>query len=114
MNRHEVDTASSVTHLSQVRRCVVLDVLRRVPRTAMNHGVERPLVKSHIDRGILHALHVTHVHAAPRDAVLGVLVLHEVDDDRGEVDTELALVAAGGEFDGDRLERRDERVSGRR
>lgn len=114
MNRHEVDTASSVTHLSQVRRRVVPDVLRRVPRTAMNHGVERPLVKSHIDRGIVYALHVTHVHAAPRDAVLGVLVLHEVDDDRGEVDTELALVAAGGEFDGDSLERRDERVSGRR
>ena len=61
--------------------CILLDFISRVPRTTVDHGVERSVVECYINRATGNGRHVANVCAYPLYSVVCILSHHEVDDD---------------------------------
>jgi len=80
-------------NLYHVAACVLLDFVRRIPRTPVDHGVQCALVEGHIDRVAGDGRHITDVCLHPSDPV-ELLCLHETDNSWREVHTDLVSVAA--------------------
>lgn len=87
---------SNLTHLSEISRRVVFDLLWWTPWAPMDHGIKGSLVEGRIDRGVLHSLHVADVHQAPLYAFsCSMTISHLLHNGRGKVDAELTYVAPG-------------------
>jgi hypothetical protein len=92
-------------YLSHIPARITQNLVRRRPRTTMDHGVEGAFVESHVDRARRDRLFQrADVRPAPFDPLLfGVPRAHQLESRVGEVQAQLVGVAAGGEVGGDGL-----------
>ena len=84
------------TYLTHIRLTILQHLVGRAPRTPEDHGIEGALVEGDIDAGGAHMAHIADIADGDLDARLGgaaVPRLHQVDDDGGEVDAKLVVVA---------------------
>lgn len=81
------------------------NIVRRIPRAAVDHGVERALVESNVDGFGREVVHVKAVHTLPPNSrELGVFLRHLFHHDFREVDTKLVAVSDYGQISRDSLD----------
>lgn len=74
----EISEQADLTHIAAG---ILLDFVGRIPRTAMDHGVQCALVERNINRVASNAGHITDICLPPSDAI-ELLCLHEIDHGR--------------------------------